>query len=160
MKTLVTLGLSLALVLAAGCATQYQDMTLGLGVDSVPMGGGEHRISAKLNNLNKPGDLEDFLLLRAAETALDHGAAGFLVVGYLDDSRSGAVIVPGSSFTTLSGATATTTQMPGVVVSTRESAATMHIRLANAPLDDPAYRDAEQIIAVIGPRVTRGLGRE
>lgn len=146
----------------SGCATPYQDMVLGQGVVAAPMGGDTYRISASVNTLNRPGDLEDFLLLRSAETARDAGLAGFVIMSQRDETRSTTAIVAGTinSTATVIGGTAfaTTTVLPAQQVVNSQPGASIMIRLSNNPKEAGFFASA-QLLSAIGPRVARGYGR-
>lgn len=154
-------------LLISGCATRYQDMTLGLGVAADAMGGDVYRITALINSSNRPGDLEDFLLLRAAEAAKEQGASGFVVLGHRDETRSDTVVLPGSSHTTanvtgVGGAaygSATTTYIPPQAFEIENPGSAMLIRLVRGADRPAGYVDAQVTIDAISPRVKRGLGR-
>jgi hypothetical protein len=135
---------------------------MGYGVHSDALGGDRYRVSAQLNEFNSGDDVQDYILLRSAETASEHGMAGFVIESQADQSRSRSTTMPGSSYTT---ATATaygnsasgsgfTTYTPPTVITSHEPGARVTIRLTNDRAT-PDFRDAAEIIAAIGPRVHR-----
>lgn len=156
-----------AALLLGGCATRYQDMTLGLGVSADAMGGDVYRVTAHLNSMNRAGDIDDFLFLRAAEAARESGAEGFVVLAQRDETKSGTVVVPGSSSTTAFGqssggfasGTATTTYTPPRTYEINNPGSAMLIRLVRGGDRPHGYIDAAATIEAISPRVKRGLGR-
>ncbi len=80
----------LVLVLA-GCATPYQRMaTLG-GYYDIQMGEEVFLVGFRWTRFTPPERIMDYLLLRAAEVALDHGAPYFLVLGQEKELRTDLV---------------------------------------------------------------------
>lgn len=143
-----------ALLALAGCATAYGDRNwAGYGVEAAPMGGQMYRVTARLNDVSTEGQLQDYLMLKAAETAQANGAAGFEIVSTQAHTRTGGVSMPGTSNTTASGFT---TYSPGAFIPLVEPSGTLTIRLiSEAQPDNPAYIDASTVIAAIAPRVQR-----
>jgi hypothetical protein len=83
----------------AACATPYQEIGRSGGVRAVALGGDTYRIEAHLNAYSSQSTVQDYLILRAAETAQQQGAVGFIILGAQDTSQSGTVVIPGQSNT-------------------------------------------------------------
>jgi hypothetical protein len=162
MKNMLVATLLLSL---AACATPYQQNNWFFGgVSAAPMGGDVYRIQAQLNAFSDQSRVQDYILLRAAETAREQGAVGFVVLDAQNTSESGTVVIPGSSQTTASAykvgnsvyGSATTTYSPAQAHTIVRPGGLVMIRLVREPA--PAglqYFNAEELIAAIGPRVRR-----
>lgn len=153
MKSIAGICLALAL---AGCATPYQDMGLTGGVTAAPMTDDVWRISARGNLYTDETRIQDYILLKAAETTVAAGRSHFAIVGLHDASRSRSHRNTGL-FTFQDGNTTglhdALTGRGRVEVKPGED---MMIRLLppNASAEDKADAlDARQLVANIGPRV-------
>jgi hypothetical protein len=85
-KTTVT-QIALALVLAvtlAACSTTYGKMGLTGGVAAAPVTSDTYRISARGNGFTDATTVQDYVLLKAAETALGAGQTHFTIVNNRD----------------------------------------------------------------------------
>src|SRR4051794_6818971 len=93
-KIVVALGLAVAL---AGCQTQYGEMNpITGGVTAEQVTTDVYRISAKGNGYTSAARVQDFVLLKAAETTLAAGATHFALVGAQNTSEMGSIQMPGS----------------------------------------------------------------
>lgn len=84
-------GILLAAALA-GCATPYQDLGALGGVSAAQTGKDTFRISARTNAYTDPAAAQDFVLMKAAETAQQNGATHFVIVDETDVSRTGYAV--------------------------------------------------------------------
>jgi hypothetical protein len=160
MRKLIVPTLILAL---AACATPYQEKSglLG-GVSTSQIGRDTYRIEGRLNAFSSGGMLQDYLLLRAAETAASRGAQGFIILGSQDTSRSGTIAIPGQAITTGSayavGNTAygqtTTTYTPLQAFNIVKPGGLLMIQIVYDRVPEGMrYFSASEIISVIGSRV-------
>ncbi len=78
-------GLVVAL---AGCATPYQPLGIQGGYRELRMGEDVFLVGFRWNRFTPPERIRDFLMLRAAEVALDHGAPYFMVLGQEKELRT------------------------------------------------------------------------
>lgn len=81
-------GYLLLAVALAGCATPYQEMGALGGVSAAQTGNDTFRISARTNGYTDPAAAQDFVLMKAAETAQQHGATHFAIIDETDVSRT------------------------------------------------------------------------
>ncbi|HCK83099.1 MAG TPA: hypothetical protein DHW63_00815 [Hyphomonadaceae bacterium] len=156
-------SLALAAVLLVACATPYHERGwANLGVDAAPMGGDLYRVQARLNIFSDQARVQDFLMLRAAETAQANGAIGFVILGTQDTTEHSTLIIPGTATTTGSAygagnsvyGSATTTYMPAQVSDMSAPGGIMMIRLVRAPVPEGLhYLKAAEVIAAVGSRV-------
>ena len=65
----------------AGCASRYQEMGPTGGVTAAKMTEDVYRVSARGNALTEPTRIQDFVLLKAAETTLAAGRTHFVIIG-------------------------------------------------------------------------------
>lgn len=164
----------LAMVAAASCATPYRagsmegffcggivgELACG-GVTASALGGDAYRIEASLNRYSSQSTVQDYLLLRAAEVAIERGAIGFVIDGSRDTSREGLVVTGGSAWTTghvdgMGNVSATTTYSPVQASSFIRPGRMVVVTLVRAPAPRGVrYFDASEVIAAIGPRVRR-----
>jgi hypothetical protein len=146
----------------AACATPYQESGLSGGVRAATLGGDSYRIEAHLNAYSSQSTVQDYLLLRAAETAQQQGAVGFIILGAQDTSQSGTVVLPGQSTTNAYAYGAgnyaygqsTTTYSPSQAYHVVRPGGMMMIQLVRAPIPQSLqYFNAGEIVTAIGPRV-------
>jgi len=92
-------------VFVAACQTGYSELGLFGGVSAQPIGGGVYRIAARGNEFTSETRIQDLVLLRAAETALQAGGRGFVVMGVEDRTEVSSWTAPTtvSSFGSYSG---------------------------------------------------------
>jgi hypothetical protein len=159
----VRLSIALLALALVGCATPYHERGwANLGVDAAPLGGDVYRVQARLNMFSDQSRLQDFLLMRSAETAKAQGAVGFVIVGSQDTTQHSTMIVPGSATTTGSAygvgnavyGSATTTYTPAQAYNVAVPAGIMTIRLVREPVPDGLqYINSAETIAAIEPRL-------
>jgi hypothetical protein len=65
---------------AAGCATPYQDMGFSGGVLAQQMTANTFRIVARGNGYTGTTTVQDYVMLKAAETAIQNGGTHFVIV--------------------------------------------------------------------------------
>ena len=91
-------SMSLALLLA-GCATAYQPLRLDGGYSEIRLNGRAFRVSFKGNFYTGQERLGDYVLLRGAELALEHGCPHFVLVDEkLRSESSGRPVYGGGIF--------------------------------------------------------------
>jgi hypothetical protein len=106
MAALICLGCA-----AAGCSTKYQEMGFSGGVTAQPVMTDVYRILARGNGYTANSTVQDFVLLKAAETTLGAGGTHFLVMNESNQSTVGQT--PGTVNTSVYGNTAFSTYSPG-----------------------------------------------
>ena len=147
---------ALAVLSVVGCQTPYQDMGLMGGVTAAPLGGDVYRISARGNGYTDPTLIQDYVLLKAAETALQAGKTHFVIVGSNDASRQEFGQTQVVMQTNVYGNTAFTTYTPGSTYQIVKPGQDQIIRIGNltGPNNIGAF-DANQVFNAINPRVNR-----
>ena len=156
-------GLPLLTCALAACSTPYQSMGFTGGVESQQMTGDTFRIVARGNGYTGGTQIQDYTLLKAAETTKAAGGTHFLIVNSSDASRTGTIVTPGQATTTAYGnggyATATTTYTPAMASSFIKPGQDTYIRVISVPsgqaLPVGAF-SADEIIQFVGSRVKRG----
>jgi hypothetical protein len=102
--------------------------------------------------------VQDYVLLKAAETAQASGATHFQIISAADASRASTIVSPGSSTTTVVGRQALTTTSPGSVDTVIKPGEDVYVRMLKqlppGPLPQGTYSAAE-IIQFVGSRVQR-----
>jgi hypothetical protein len=148
-----------ALLIAAtvsACSTRYQEMGFTGGVEAQPVMTDVYRIVARGNGYTGQATVQDFVLLKAAETTIEAGGSHFLV---LDASNQTSVSVgqtPGSVQTNVYGRTAFTTYTPGVTYNISKPGQDTMIRVLRLkPGENPPQGafPAHDIVQTIGPRL-------
>lgn len=148
-----------ALLLAAGlaaCGTQYQEMGLTGGVSAEPVMTDVYRITASGNAYTSSSKVQDFTLLKAAETTLEAGGTHFIVLDEADQTRLATAQTPGTMKTSVYGSTAFTTYTPGMtynIVKPGQAAMIQVIRIAPGQTPPPGAFPAMDIVQTIGPRL-------
>lgn len=139
----------------AGCATRYQEMGPTGGVTAAPITDDLWRISARGNLYTDAGTIQDFVLLKAAETTVAAGRTHFVIVGKHDAGRGGS----SGLYTQQALGTSTEQHGFGLVGSgRRQIGEDLMIRLLPlaAPAADKAEAiEAKQIIDNVGRRLKR-----
>ena len=107
MRTHGTIALVVTLsLLLIGCGTKYQEMGFTGGVSAEQITKDTYRIVARGNRNTRSTTVQDYALLKAAETTKDAGATHFVIISAADATTAATVVVPGTSTTTFSGNTA------------------------------------------------------
>ncbi len=150
------LAFMLGFLLLGGCATQYGEMGFTGGVDSQRVTSDTFRIVARGNGYTSQTAVQDFVLLKAAETTKSAGGTHFLFVGSRDASTMGTIETPGSARTTFVGNTAYTTYNPGMVSTYIRPGQDTFIKVITVPsgvAPPPGAILADEIIQFVGPRL-------
>ena len=152
----VVFGLGLIL---SGCATKYQDMGFSGGVSAQQMTANSFRIASRGNGFTGRSQVQDYTMLKAAETAKQHGATHFAIISSDDASRVDQFVTSGTSRTTFAGNTAYTTYNPGQVHNFYKPGQDTYIRIMTIPQGHaPPHGaiSADEVIQYVGSRVARG----
>ncbi|UPJ60542.1 hypothetical protein [Bradyrhizobium sp. 192] len=99
MRWIVIVGVCLAL---GGCGTKYQEMGFTSGVAAQQMTADTWRIQSRGNSYTNSATVQDYVLLKAAETAQAAGGTHFQITSAADASRASTIVTPGTSNTTFS----------------------------------------------------------
>jgi hypothetical protein len=132
-------------VVAAGCATPYQDMGFLGGVAAHQMTADTYRITARGNEYTRGTTIQDYTALKAAETTKAAGATHFLIISAADASRTSYNATHGYGHTSVSSSI-----RPGQDT---------YIRVLTVPsglAPPPGAVSADEIIHFVGGRVQRG----
>jgi hypothetical protein len=155
MMRALLIGLLLAL---SGCATPYQEMGFAGGVTAAQITDTTFRISGRGNGYTSSTVINDYVMLKAAETTVQHGYTHFMVVGAADASSSSTIVTGGTSTTTFVGNTAMTTYNPPIAHDIRKPGEDAFIRVIKvSPGQAPPAGAiaAEEIIRHVGSRVKK-----
>jgi hypothetical protein len=148
---LTTVALSLM-----GCATRYQEMGLAGGVTAEQLTADTWRIVARGNAYTGGTRVQDFVLLKAAETTRAAGGKYFVISASQDASRRDTMVSPPSAETTFVGNSAYTTFKPESVntyVHPGQDTYIQVLRLPPGAQPPPGALSADEIIQYIGPRL-------
>ncbi len=152
-------SLTLVALLVAGCATPYQEMGFSGGVSAQQMTANTFRIVARGNGYTGSPQVQDYTMLKAAETTKQIGGTHFLVVSAEDASSVGRFTTPGQAQTTFAGNTAYTSYSPAQVHNIFKPGQDAYIRVITVRPDErppPGAIAADEIIQFVGSRVKRG----
>lgn len=100
MRRVAIVGLCLVL---GGCGTKYQEMGFTGGVAAQQMTADTRRIQARGNGYTNSSTVQDYVLLKAAETTQAAGGTHFQIISAADASRASTIVTPGTSSTTFVG---------------------------------------------------------
>ncbi len=144
-------------VALAGCATKYQEMGFTGGVAAAQITADTWRIQARGNAYTNSSTVQDYVLLKAAETTQAAGGTYFQIVSAADASRASTFVTPGTSTTSFVGNTAFTTTSPGSVDTVIKPGQDVYIRVLKLPpsAPTPGVYSAAEIVQFIGPRIQR-----
>jgi hypothetical protein len=148
---LVAIGLT-------GCATKYQEMGFSGGVSAQQITQDTFRIVARGNGYTAGTTVQDYALLKAAETTKQMGGTHFAVVSAANASTTGSITTPGTAQTSVIGNTAFTTYNSGTTVNFIKPGQDVYIRVLKVPPGSPTPPGAiaaEEIITFVGSRVAR-----
>ena len=143
----------------AACSTPYQTMGFTGGVDSQQITGTTYRIVARGNAYTGGTTIQDYTLLKAAETTKAAGGTHFAIISASDASSTGYVTTGSTAQTSFVGNTAYTTFNPGSVYNYVKPGQDTYIRVftiapGQPPL--PSTLSADEIVQFVGSRVKRG----
>lgn len=141
-----------------GCATKYQEMGFTGGVAAQQVTADTWRIQSRGNAYTGAATVQDYVLLKAAETTQTAGGTHFQIVSAADASRASTFVTPGTSTTTLVGNQAFTTTSPGSVDTVIRPGQDVYIKVLKLPSTTataPGLYSAAEIIQFVGSRVQR-----
>ena len=142
-----------------GCGTKYQDMGFTGGVAAKQMSADVFRIEARANSYTGKNTVQDYMLLKAAETTKSAGKTHFILINSTDASSTASIVNEGSATTRFNGNTAETTYSPATVSHFFKPGADAYIRVISIlpGKETPAGAiSADEIIQFVGTRVQRG----
>tara|TARA_R110002020_G_scaffold161283_3_gene346238 strand:- start:3247 stop:3729 length:483 start_codon:yes stop_codon:yes gene_type:complete len=147
-----------AAALLGACSTTYSEMGAMGGVMAAPVTNDTFRISARGNGYTDATTIQDYSLLKAAETTLGAGKSHFQILSGNDVTRTAEVQTPGTFNTNFFGNTAFTTYNPGYSYDVVKPGEDLLIRVftpaRNAALPPNSF-PAQEVFDNINPRVTR-----
>jgi hypothetical protein len=147
---------ALAFTLLSGCATKYQEMGFTGGVVAEPVMTDVYRIVARGNAYTSADRVQDFVLLKAAETTLAAGGSYFVIMDQSDRTKVAVGQTPGVAQTSIMGHTAITTYTPGAtynVVKPGEALIIRVLRLSSGESPPVGAWPAQDLANTIGPRL-------
>jgi hypothetical protein len=154
--------LSLAALLAAcATATPYQPVQDGFGYFDQKLEEDRYRITFQGNSKTTRQTVEDYVLYRAAEVTLAHNFDYFLLVDRATNrerKESGGVSVGigGFSFGSHSGVSLGLGTFTGSDKSDYQGVAEIVMKKGRKPKGDVDAFDAHEVLANLGPQVSRG----
>jgi len=128
------------------------------GVEAQQMTADTYRIVVRGNGYTGGQTVQDFTILKAAETAKKAGATHFAIISASDASSTGAIVVPGQAQTTFTGNMAYTSYTPSTVHQYVKPGQDTYIRVFSIPPGQKAgtgMLSADEIIQFVGSRVKR-----
>lgn len=152
---LFLLGISAIL---CACGTPYQEMGFRGGVSADRMTDTTFRISARGNSHTSEANIQDYVLLKAAETTVKNGGTHFVVISAEDASRSNVLTFGGTSETTFRGNRAITTHSAPDQITVVRPGRDLFIRVLKL---EPGHAPpagtfaADEIIRHVGARARR-----
>jgi hypothetical protein len=142
--------------LLTGCATKYQDMGLTGGVSVEPVMTDVYRIVARGNAYTSLDRVQDFALMKAAETTLAAGGNYFVILDASNRTRVDVAQMPSTAQTSVIGHTALTTYSPGATYNFVKPGEAVMIRVVRLqPNETPPAGafPAQDIVNTMGPRL-------
>lgn len=141
--------------LLGACATQYSRDGMGFsgGVDAQMITNDTARISARGNGFTDRARVQDFVMLKAAETAEAQGFTHFAMLGSADASSVSAYTTPGTMQTNVYGNSAYTTYNPGMTNTVVKPGADTMVRFCKQPPQNCAgMLPAHEVVQNLGPK--------
>lgn len=149
---------ALLLLVASGCSTEYGKMGLTGGVDAEPVSNDTYRITALGNGFTSPEQIQDYALLKAAETALAQGQTYFTILGDQNETTNAVGQTPGTLSMNTFGTSTFATYNPGISYDIIKPGQDVMIRVWTPKKGDvvpPNSFDAQEVFDNINPRVKR-----
>jgi hypothetical protein len=143
------------------CATPYQNMGFMGGVEAQRMTADTYRIVARGNGYTGATAIQDYTMLKAAETTKQTGGTHFAIISAADASRTGTVVTPGQVQTSVVGNMAFTTYSPAMAYNYVKPGQDTYIRVFTITPGKPTPQglfSADEIIQFVGTRVKRPAG--
>jgi hypothetical protein len=144
-------------LVTAGCSTPYQEMSFKGGVAAQQISADTYRIISRGNGYTGKTAVQDYTLLKAAETTKAAGATHFIVVSSADASRRELGQTAGTLNTHVIGSTAYSTYNPGYIYEIAKPGEDTYIRVLTLHPGHtiPGAYSADEIITFVGSRVRR-----
>lgn len=145
----------------AGCSTPYQDMGFTGGVSAQQLTSDTFRIQARGNSYTSGTAVQDYLMVKAAETTVKNGGTHFAVVSAENASSTSQIVTGGTARTEFYGNTAVTRYTPPVATNVFKPGQDAYIRVLKIPQGQqpPAGAiSAAEILQYVGPRVLNQKG--
>ena len=158
MKLLPLALLSAAILSLAGCSTEYGAMGFTGGVAAAPITNDVYRISARGNGFTDTTTVQDYVLLKAAETALGAGKTSFTILGGQDATTNAVGQTAGTMNSSVIGNSIYTTYNPGLTYNIVKPGGDVNIRVWSPGPNEavpPNTFNAQQVFDNINPRVKR-----
>lgn len=149
---------SVCVLFLASCQTQYSEYDGSFGVSAYPMGDDLYRITARGNPFTDQMTVMDFILLKAAETAIQKGYDTFAIIGAVDNSTRNVSRGPGVVTTSIVGGTATSFVTPPQTYTFDSPGAHVLVKIGNLKAGESLRSgmfNARQTYDAISPRVQR-----
>jgi hypothetical protein len=138
------------------CATKYQEMGFSGGVSAQPVMTDVYRIQARGNAYTGSAAVQDFYLLKAAETTLAAGGSHFLIIGAENQTSRSVGQTPGYANTSVVGGTAFMTYTPGAtydIIKPGQDVMVKVLRIRAGETPPQGAFPAVDIVHTIGPRL-------
>lgn len=145
----------------AGCATPYQESGLSGGVVASAITTDTYRISARGNAYTDAATVQDYVLLKAAETTTAAGATHFLILGGQDRTKVLQGQTAGTMNTNIVNGSIQTTYSPGVQYDMIKPGQDTMIQVITIPAGTAAPQgafNAAEVFAAVNPRIKRPTG--
>jgi hypothetical protein len=140
----------LAATMLAGCSTTYSEMGAMGGVMAAPVTNDVYRISARGNGYTDATTVQDYVLLKAAETTIAAGKTHFEVLDNRDATASSTQQTAGSFGRGMFGGVV---YNPGFNYDIVKPGEDLMIRVSNSA--GPRSYSAQEVFNNINPRVKR-----
>lgn len=142
--------------LTVGCASQYSRDGMGFsgGVEAQMITNDTARISGRGNGFTNKARIQDFVLLKAAETAAAQGFTHFAVLGSEDATSVSSYTTPGTMQTSIYGNSAYTTYNPGYRDTVIKPGADAMVKFCKQDKANPCsgMLPADEVIQNLGPK--------
>lgn len=147
----------LAMMLAS-CNTPYQELKWNGGVSAQPVATNIYRVVARGNGYTNSSTIQDYVLLKSAETTLMKGGTHFAILGVEDATSKSWYSTPTTVQTNVIGSSAHSTISPGSMHQIIKPGQSLLVRIYymyNTKNIPSQYLDAQDIYNNISPRVRR-----
>lgn len=155
MRLTKTSFLFLPMMLTACTASNYtrDGIAWDGGVEAQMITNDTARVSARGNGFTDRVRINDFVVLKAAETAQEHGFTHFALLGSADNSRVSTYTSPGSAQTNVYGNSAYTTYNPRVTDTVVKPGVDTVVKFCKQPPNKcEGMLPAHEVVKNLGPK--------
>jgi hypothetical protein len=154
-----TVPAAIAVLMLSACTTYYHPKNFtGQGVEAAAVMNDVYRVSALGSGMTDASTIQDFVLLKSAETTLEHGKTHFVILSAEDATKSSTYRSSGTITSNVYGSAVFSTYQPGQTYDIIQPGKDLMIRIFTPAAGEalpPGAFPAQEVFDNINPRVKR-----